>query len=307
MKGIELFCGLGAFSLAAKRMLPDYEIVLACDISKEVCETFKAIHKCENVREEDCCNVDIPKADIVFAGIPCQAFSNVVKQAEDDIRRQLWRAVPRAAKLSGASYVLIEQVPPFAKSTEFCDELGNALWHLGLVHHIPMFINAADLGIPQRRRRFFCLSSKYPLFPKQMKKKPKVSQREWGIEIMRITKKHWVRHIKFNAKNSVVPYDEPAYTVLYDKHNLYYNFCHMGKHTIRLYELKDAAEIYSPTAKGFAMLMGLLQYQDYLDAKIDGLPVYEKYPKLSGNALVPQCAEFMLSQIFKNDVQKEEK
>jgi len=62
---------------------------------------------------------------------------------------------------------------------------------------------------------------------------------------------------------------------------------------------QDFDSIYAPTARGLAQIMGHLDYEDYAKAVIDGLPVYAKYPKLSGNSLVPQCAEFMLSQIFK--------
>jgi len=89
-------------------------------------------------------------------------------------------------------------------------------------------------------------------------------------------------------------------TVLHDNKSKNGNYTHMGDKTIRLYEITDDNyPVYSPTPKGLAQLMGHLEYEDYAKATIEGLPVYDKYPRLSGNSLVPQCAEFMLSQIFK--------
>jgi len=178
MRGIELFCGLGAFSLAARKALPDYQCVLAADISKQAIEAFKAIHKsdAENAVLEDCLKVDIPKADIIFAGIPCQAFSivaKVKKKPEEDERRDLWKAVTRAAELSEANYILIEQVPNFSRSENFLTEMSKELWGMAFIYHIPLILNAVDFGVPQRRKRFFCLSSKIPLHQKQMKKKIK--------------------------------------------------------------------------------------------------------------------------------------
>ena len=177
MRGIELFCGLGGFSLAAKKALPNYECVRAADISKPAIAAFKSIHKsdAENALLEDCMKVDIPKADIVFAGIPCQAFSMTakIKKGLDDPRRKLWEAVPRALELSSADYCLIEQVPPFSKSDEFMNDMGGGLWKMGFIHHIALILDASDFGIPQKRKRFFCLSSKLPLFQKAVKKKNK--------------------------------------------------------------------------------------------------------------------------------------
>ena len=300
MKGIELFCGIGAFSLAAKRVLPNYECVLAADLYKKAVEAFKAIHKCENVKCENALTVEIPKADIIFAGIPCQAFSTtarIKKNKEEDERRHLWKAVVRAAELSNAAYILIEQVPGFIKSENFLTEMDRELWRLGYIYHIPMILNSVDFGVPQRRKRFFCLSSKIPLHQKQLKKKPKVSQKDCNVEIQKVLYKNWKRHIKFSAKNRVVPYMEPSLTVLYDDKSLYKNFMHLGEGDLRLFNLPEDFDIYAPTNKGLATLMGHLEYEDYADARIEGLPVYEKFPILAGNSLVPQCAEFMLSHI----------
>jgi DNA (cytosine-5)-methyltransferase 1 len=303
VKGIELFCGLGAFSLAAKKVLPDYECVLAVDLEKSAVAAFKEIHKCENVKCEDANTVEIPKADIIFAGIPCQAFSITAifkKKAEEDERRHLWKAVIKAAKLSNATYILIEQVPGFSHSENFLVEMSKALWGFGFIYHIPMYLNSVDFGVPQRRKRFYCISSKIPLHQKQMKKKSKVSQKDLNVEIQKLVYKQWKGDIKFNARNKVVAYNEPALTVLHEHSALHKNYTHLGEGILRLYDLpQDFDGIYAPTNKGLAQLMGHLEYEDYAEARIEGLPVYEKFPTLSGNSLVPQCAEFMLSQIFK--------
>jgi DNA-cytosine methyltransferase len=302
MKGIELFCGLGAFSLAAKKILPDYECALAVDLSKEAVAAFKAIHKCENVKCEDANSVEIPKADIIFAGIPCQAFSNtarIKRNPEEDERRHLWKAVIRAAELSNAAYILIEQVPRFCASENFLCEMDKELWRLGFIYHIPMILNAVDFGVPQKRKRFFCLSSKFPLHQKQLKKKSKVSQKDWNVEIQKVGYKNWKGNIKFNARARVVPYSEPAMTVLHDAKSLFKNYTHLGKEVLHLANLPEDFDMYAPTSKGISQLMGHLEYEDYNEALIDGMPVYEKFPMLSGNSLVPHCAEFMLLHILK--------
>jgi DNA (cytosine-5)-methyltransferase 1 len=78
---IDLFSGMGSFHYALKQIVPNAQCVLASDIDKNCNLTY---YKNFGIKPEgDILNLDfkkIPKADILFAGFPCQTFSLMGKK-----------------------------------------------------------------------------------------------------------------------------------------------------------------------------------------------------------------------------------
>lgn len=153
---IDMFSGAGLFSAGAvaRGMKP----VLAIDVSREAIASYNRniapVAVVGSVTEWP----DIPAADVLIAGPPCQGFSTLGRQDPLDVRNDLALAVPTWAGRCGASVVVVENVPPFLRSPQwrmladaFCDrgyEVDS--WEL----------DAVDFGAPQLRRRSFTIASR---------------------------------------------------------------------------------------------------------------------------------------------------
>jgi len=105
---------------------------------------------------------DVPKAEVVIGGPPCQGFSNLGSKDPDDPRNSLWKEYMRVVLDADPQVFVLENVDRFAKTSEFAmlmSELdGGRLrrwrWHEAKV------MNAADYGVPQRRQRTIVLASR---------------------------------------------------------------------------------------------------------------------------------------------------
>ena len=92
-----------------------------------------------------------PSADVVVGGPPCQGFSPLNMARVGLERRSLWREYLRALRESAPQAFVMENVPELLRSGEYvafveaAEELGFAV--------SGRILNAADYGVPQRRRR----------------------------------------------------------------------------------------------------------------------------------------------------------
>lgn len=156
MTHIDMFSGAGLFSagFAASGFRP----VLAVDVSKEAVASFNRnlgpvalVGSVVSMR-------DIPKAEVLIAGPPCQGFSTLGRQDPKDKRNDLALEIPRWAAACGALVVAVENVPPFLKSPQW-RELATKLEDLGYAI-TTWVLDAADYGAAQIRRRAFTIASK---------------------------------------------------------------------------------------------------------------------------------------------------
>src|SRR3989304_8934488 len=94
---IDLFSGAGGMTLGfTKAFGNSFESVWANDNNKYAVETYNANfgNHCTigNITELlDNPEVEIPDADVVIGGPPCQGFSLLNKNRDIDSRKQLWR------------------------------------------------------------------------------------------------------------------------------------------------------------------------------------------------------------------------
>ena len=62
---------------------------------------------------------DIPEADVVIGGPPCQGFSNLGSKDVNDPRNKLWKRYLEVVERANPQVFVIENVERFRKSAEF--------------------------------------------------------------------------------------------------------------------------------------------------------------------------------------------
>lgn len=176
LTAVDLFCGCGGLTLGLKRA--GFRVLGAVDIDPLCVKTYKANHPEVQVWEKDIRDLDpsdfaaalqlhTARLDLLAGGPPCQGFSTLrtlngavrVEDPRNDLLFEFLRFVeallPRA--------VILENVPGLAKNprfTAFCkrmDEIGYIGGH--------RILNAADYGVPQRRRRLIYLAGYHVAVP----------------------------------------------------------------------------------------------------------------------------------------------
>ena len=96
--------------------------------------------------------------DLVFGGPPCQGFSLMGKRLINDDRNHLVLEFCRLVLELNPRYFVMENVPGMVagKHKTWLNKLKNKFKHYGY-HSRAQILNAADFGVPQRRKRlFFC-------------------------------------------------------------------------------------------------------------------------------------------------------
>lgn len=147
---IDLFAGCGGMTrgfLDGKR----YESVFAVELDADAAATYRENfgNHVAQVPIEDVAKFG--PADIVIGGPPCQGFSPLNRDAVGFERRGLWREYLRALEQAEPEAFVMENVPELLVSAEYA-AFKAKVEKLGFTvdQHI---LNAADYGVPQRRRR----------------------------------------------------------------------------------------------------------------------------------------------------------
>jgi DNA (cytosine-5)-methyltransferase 1 len=166
LKVIDLFSGAGGFTLGFTKYNKEkgkeliFEPVWANDFNKEAVITYNKNFG-EHCVPGDILNIplrDIPKADVIIGGPPCQGFSLLNKNRDLDPRKHLWIPFMQAVKHSGADIFVMENVPELLNSEEFT-EIEKAAKKAGFIIKAAKLV-AADYGVPQVRTRAFIMGSK---------------------------------------------------------------------------------------------------------------------------------------------------
>lgn len=166
MKAIDLFAGLGGNSEGARQA--GVNVVWAANHWQEAVMTHAAnhpdaTHVCQDLHQADWGQA--PAHDLLMASPACQGHTRArgkERPHHDATRSTAW-AVVSAAEHHRPPLVLVENVPEFAAWALYpawcaaMSALGYAL--------APMILDAADMGVPQHRRRLFIIGtrSKHPV------------------------------------------------------------------------------------------------------------------------------------------------
>lgn len=158
IRTIDLFAGAGGLTLGFHAADLGYTPIFAVEIDQAAARTFKANFGCE-VFDQPIENIDqYPDADVILGGPPCQGFSPLGRDRDDASRAELnslWQHYLKAVRQVRPKAFVIENVPQFQKSTQFVELLrlldtDPDLSEYGYAYGV---LNAADYGVPQRRRR----------------------------------------------------------------------------------------------------------------------------------------------------------
>ena len=103
--------------------------------------------------------IQIPEADVVIGGPPCQGFSLLNKKRLDDERRELWWYFLEAAERAKARIVVMENVPQLLSSVEF-EHMLERMRFLGYQYLMADVLCSANYGVPQVRNRAIVMASK---------------------------------------------------------------------------------------------------------------------------------------------------
>jgi len=139
-----------------------YEPVFAVEVDSSAAATY-ALNFGDHVAAEPIENVArFPVADVVIGGPPCQGFSPLNMNGVGLERRGLWREYLRALEEAEPSAFVMENVPQLLKSAEY-EAFRTAAEELG--YRVEgRILNAADYGVPQRRRRAIVVGSRLGRF-----------------------------------------------------------------------------------------------------------------------------------------------
>ena len=166
---VDLFCGCGGLTVGLKKA--GFRVLGAVDIDPLSLETYRANHPEVMIWEVDIRELKVSTVkralglrkgalDLLAGCPPCQGFStmrtlNGARRVEDP-RNDLLFEFQRFVEELRPKAVMMENVPGLAKDRRF-DEFCRFMEELGYKgeHRI---LNAADYGVPQRRRRLIYLA-----------------------------------------------------------------------------------------------------------------------------------------------------
>jgi len=174
LRALDLFAGAGGASLGLKQA--GHELVLAAEWDGDACATHRAALPSCPVYQGDVRQLDPPAAELWWASPPCQAWSSAGRRrGAQDTRNGwpwVWELYDRAA--FKPSCLIVENVAGMTHHSKagHGDPLRCAGCYLQRVvlpelrarfpHVVSRVLDAADYGLPQRRRRLFIVASVQP-------------------------------------------------------------------------------------------------------------------------------------------------
>ena len=180
MTAVDLFAGLGGWTEGATAA--GIRVVFAANHSRLACEWHSRNHSATQHACQDLHQIDwgiMPRTDLGLASPACQGHSKargIERPHHDACRSTAW-AVVSCAEYHRLPLFVVENVPEFLQWALY-PAWKQAMESLGytLAEHV---IDAADLGVPQRRVRVFivCTRSLNPL-RLQLEHRPHVPARQ---------------------------------------------------------------------------------------------------------------------------------
>ena len=167
LTAIDLFAGGGGLTVGLKRA--GFDVKAAVEVEKHASATYKANHPEVTFLEQDITTVSGGRlqeltggrgVDLMAGCPPCQGFTSLNKNGENDPRNELVLEMARLAGEIMPRAIMMENVPRLASMGEsLYDRLKDDLRSLGyILEETANILQAADYGVPQRRRRLVLLA-----------------------------------------------------------------------------------------------------------------------------------------------------
>jgi DNA (cytosine-5)-methyltransferase 1 len=160
---LDLFCGAGGLSLGVEEA--GFEIAAGAEWDPDACETFAKAHPTADVWPGDVNAMDFRRLrgeiEVVVGGPPCQPWSSGGKRLGTADPRDGWPAFLRALAQVRPIAFVAENVAGLAAGAR-CSAFRALLAELEalgftVAHGV---LDAADHGVPQRRRRLFVVGAR---------------------------------------------------------------------------------------------------------------------------------------------------
>lgn len=172
---IDIFCGCGGSSYGFK--LAGFDIKAAIDKNRLATETYKLNFPDSSVLMQEivpteaesvahdlltAADLEVGECTVLLACPPCQGFCRLSRDGVNDPRNKLVLALSKIVAVIKPEFCVIENVPGLAIGS------GNAIFHealeelkfAGYSNLAWEILNAADYGVPQRRRRLLLIASR---------------------------------------------------------------------------------------------------------------------------------------------------
>jgi DNA (cytosine-5)-methyltransferase 1 len=155
---LDLFAGAGGLTAGIHAASARFRTVGAVEWDRAAAASYEATYGQGKVFAgdiKDWLKGDIPKADVIIGGPPCQGFSSLGKRDVEDARNSLWREYAQTIRRAKPKYFVVENVSEFKNSPQY--QLFQAETSKGGI--IPEYAfdarvyNSADFGAAQTRRR----------------------------------------------------------------------------------------------------------------------------------------------------------
>jgi len=173
MSALSLFSGCGGDTLGMKSA--GLDVKWYSEIKKPFCKTHES-----NFPESECIGTDITKipdekfmelkggVKVIFAGFPCQSFSNAGKKRADDTRGQLYLDFVRATRCIEPEFIIGENVKGLlsrktSTGENFIDVIEQAFKDIGYTCEHKLF-PIVKYGVPQKRERLIIVGWKDPAY-----------------------------------------------------------------------------------------------------------------------------------------------
>lgn len=215
---VDLFAGCGGLSLGFQNA--GFKIVGAYEFWETAASCYED-NFCHPVLREDLS--DVKKAvqsiktfepDIIIGGPPCQDFSHAGKRIEDK-RAALTGAFAEIVTTIAPCWFVMENVDRTQNSSTYSE--ARAIYKNANYGLTEIVLDASFCGVPQRRKRFFCMGSKNTddgflseYLIQNLSEKEMTIRDYFGSAI---DFEHYYRHPRNYNRRAVYTIDEPSPTV----------------------------------------------------------------------------------------------
>jgi DNA (cytosine-5)-methyltransferase 1 len=176
---VDVYAGCGGVTTGLKKA--GFQVVAAIDNDPIACETYRLNHPEVEMFERDVRRIR-PKQiqeslgnrrlDLMVVCAPCQPFSSQNRRKRLDERAHLILQAIRFAKALRPRAIFFENVPGLARerASAILQKLRDGLERAGYRLSEPVNVDAADFGVPQRRRRCILIATHKKSLPEIPKK-----------------------------------------------------------------------------------------------------------------------------------------
>lgn len=170
---VDLFAGCGG--MAEGFIMNSFKLIAANEVDKNIMLTNRSNHSAHTPSENfilgDICSDEVKRQiieccsgrqiDIIVGGPPCQGFSYAGWRNPDDSRNKLFKEFVSMVKALRPKFFVMENVPGILtmRKGDAIAEIIRAFSEIGYTIGSPLRLNAADYGVPQRRKRVFIIGS----------------------------------------------------------------------------------------------------------------------------------------------------